>query len=92
MTAERGASKPNTLENRSVKRSQYVQEANTSYQEDLKDIHAKHVQLREAISRLTGLLKEREKMVAGMKAEILIKVIGKERIGNKGRQTWPMYI
>ena len=32
VTAEKGAPKPNTLENHSVKRSQDVQEANTAYQ------------------------------------------------------------
>ena len=30
--------------------------------------------------------------MASMKAEVPIKIIGKERIGNKGRPAWPMYI
>ena len=30
--------------------------------------------------------------MASLKAEVLIKVIYKERIGNKGIPTWPMYI
>ena len=30
--------------------------------------------------------------MASMKAEVPIKVIGKGRIGNKGRTTWPIYI
>ena len=58
VTAERGASKSNTLANRSVKRSQDVQEANTAYQEELKDIHAENVKLREAMSCLTELIEE----------------------------------
>ena len=58
VTSERGSSKANTLANRSVKRSQYVQEANTAYQEELKDIHKDNVKLREAMSRLTDLLEE----------------------------------
>ena len=92
MTAERGASKANTLANRYVNISQDVQESNTTYQEKLKDIHAENVKLREAMSRLTDLLEESEKKMASMKAEVPIKVIGKERIGNKGRPTWSMYI
>ena len=92
MTAERGASKANTLANRSVKRSHDVKEANTTYQEELKDIHAENVQFREATSCLTDLLEESEKNMASMKAEVPIKVIGKERIGDKGRPTCPMYI
>ena len=44
------------------------------------------------MSCLTDLLEESENKMASMKAEIPIKVIGKERIGNKGRPTWPMYI
>ena len=43
VTAERGASKSNTLVNRSVKRSQDLQEENTAYQEELKDIHAENL-------------------------------------------------
>ena len=56
VTAERGASKSNTLANRYVNISQDVQESNTTYQEKLKDIHAENVKLREAMSRLTDLL------------------------------------
>ena len=44
------------------------------------------------MSRLTTLLEENDNMMASMKAEVPIKVIGKERIGNKGRPTWPMYV
>ena len=58
----------------------------------MKGIHAENVQLREAMSRLTDLPEESKKMMASMKAEVRIKVIGKEMIENKGRQTWPMYI
>ena len=36
VTAEGGASKSKTLANRSVKRSQDVQEVNTAYQEEMK--------------------------------------------------------
>ena len=43
VTAEGGASKANTLANRSVKIPHYVQEANTAYQEDPKDIHEENV-------------------------------------------------
>ena len=56
VTSEQVAYKANTPTNWSVKRSQDVQEANTAYQEELKDVHAENVQLREAISRLTDLL------------------------------------
>ena len=35
------------------------------------------------MSRLTTLLEENDNMMASMKAEVPIKVIGKERIGNK---------
>ena len=56
VTDERVASKSNTLANRSVKRSHDVQEANTAYQEELKDIHAENVKLREVMSHLTDLL------------------------------------
>ena len=90
--SEKGASKSNSLANRSVKRSHDVQEANTAYEEELKDIHAENLQLREEMSSLTDLLEESEKMMVIMKAEVPIKVIGKEKIGNKGRPTWPMYI
>ena len=83
VTAERGASKEKFLENRSVKRSQNVQEANTAHQEQLKDIHTEKVKLREAMSRLTDLLEESEKKMVSMKAEVTIKVISKENIGNK---------
>ena len=51
-----------------------------------------NVQFREAMSCLTDLLEESEKNMAGMKAEVPIKVIGKERIGDKGIPTCPMYI
>ena len=43
VTAERGDSKSNTLVNRSVKRLQDLQEENTAYQEELKDIHAENL-------------------------------------------------
>ena len=92
MTAERGASKSNTLANRSVKRSQDVQEVNTTYQEELKYIHAENVPLREVISRLIDLLEENEKKMETLKVEVLIKLLGKERIVNKGKPTWSMYI
>ena len=92
VTAERSASKSNTLVNRYVKRSQDAQEANTPYQEELKDMHTENVKLREAMSRLTDLLEESEKKMASMKSEVPIKVIDKERIVNKVRPTWPMYI
>ena len=72
VTAERGTSKPNTLANRSVKRSQDVQESNNTYQEELKEIHAENVKLREAMSRLTDPLEESEKKMASMKAEVPI--------------------
>ena len=49
VTSERGASKENTLANRSVKRSQDLQDANTAYQKELKEIHAENVQLRKAM-------------------------------------------
>ena len=83
VTAERGASKANTLDNRSIKRSQDAQEANTAYQEELKDIHAANVKLREAMSLLNDLLEESEKMMSDMKVGVPIKVIDKKR---KARQ------
>ena len=51
-----------------------------------------NVQLREAMSRLTDLLEESEKNMASMNAKVPIKVIGKDRVLNKGIPTWPMYI
>ena len=92
VTDERGASKSNILANRSIKRSQDVQKENTAYQEELKDIHAANVKLREAMSLLNDLIEESEKMMADMKVGVPIKVIDKKRIGNKGRPTWPIYI
>ena len=44
------------------------------------------------MSHLTDLLEESKKMMASMKAEVPIKVIGEERIKNEGRPTWPIYI
>ena len=44
------------------------------------------------MSRLTEPLEEIKKKMTSMKSEAPIRVIGKERIVNKGRPIWPMNI
>ena len=78
--------------NQSSKQAQGMMSAATSLQHEVQDLRQQLSRQRENLLDLVEKLEAKDKELAAAEEAVPIKEFGKERHGNRGQATWPLYI